>query len=71
MAVSEEDVEEEEVIHEDFQRAEAIFSRIIKEKGRPGLDFRPLLFALCLIYCRQLRHRKHEETDSRHEHEGK
>jgi len=61
MAVSEEDVEEEEVIHEDFQRAEAIFSRIIKEKGRPGLDFRPLLFALCLVYVSNLRKRKKEE----------
>lgn len=54
MAVSEEDVKEEQIIGNDFKKAEAIFSRIVKEKGRPGLDARPLLFALCLIYVKMM-----------------
>jgi len=55
MAVSEEDVKEQEIIEEDFLKAEAIFHRIVKEKGRPGLDARPLLFTLCLIYVKMKR----------------
>ena len=50
---------EEQIIQEDFKKAEAVFNRIIKEKGRPGLDSRPLLFALCLIYVYNIR-KKHE-----------
>jgi hypothetical protein len=46
---------EEPIISEDFLKAEAIFHRIVKEKGRPGLDVRPLLFTLCLIYVKMKR----------------
>jgi hypothetical protein len=46
---------EEQIISEDFKKAEAIFQRIVKEKGLPGLDARPLLFTLCLIYVKMKR----------------
>ena len=65
MAVSEEDIEEQETVNQDFRNAEVIFQRIIEEKGRPGLDSRPLLFALCIIYSRQLSHHKYEETEAK------
>ena len=59
MAVSEEDVKEQEMIEDDFRKAKEIMNRIKKDeeifKGMmPDLD--PVLFVLCLIYCRQLSH---------------
>jgi hypothetical protein len=62
MAVSKEDVKEQAIIEEDFRKAEVIFKRIMEEKGRPGLDARPLLFALCLIYVSNMRIQKEIEA---------
>ena len=62
MAVSEDDVKEQEIVEDDFKKAEEIFNRIITRIGKPGYDFRPLLFALCLIYVHKL---------ADHEREGK
>ena len=58
MAVSEEDVREEETIEDDFRRTTEIFKRITKHYA---LMYADILFALCLIYVRQLKHHKHEE----------
>jgi len=59
MAVSEEDVKEQEIIEEDFKKAKQIYDRI---KKKYEFDHMPeILFALCLIYSRQLNHHKYEE----------
>lgn len=56
MAVSEEDVQEEEKIQEDFKKAREIFNRIKKEFPETSVVWAPhILFALCLIYVRQLK----------------
>jgi len=53
------DVKEEEIVLQDFKKAEEIYN-IIKKKYE--FDHMPeILFALCLIYARQLRHHKYEE----------
>ena len=62
MGVSEDDMIEEEVILGDFEKAEEIFNRIVTKIGKPEHDFSSLLFALCLIYSRQLAHHKYEEA---------
>ena len=57
MAVSEDDLKEEGIIQEDFKRAEEIMGRIRKkfDKGMM-VDLEPILFTLCLVYVRQLKH---------------
>ena len=68
MAVSEEDVKEEELIQQDFKKASEIMDRIIEKfKARtfvPGNI--PILFALCLIYARQLKYHKKEDESGRY-----
>jgi len=63
MAVSEENVKEQEIIQDDFKKAKEIMDRIKRQKIFKGMmpDLNPILFVLCLIYCRQLSHHKHEE----------
>jgi hypothetical protein len=59
MAVSEEVVKEQEIIEEDFKKAKQICDRI---KKKYEFNHMPeILFALCLIYSRQLNHHKYEE----------
>ena len=64
MAVSEDDLIEEEIIQDDFDKAKQIYDRIIKKLdthitvSSTGV----ILFTLCLIYVRQLKHHKYEET---------
>jgi hypothetical protein len=68
MAVSEEDVKEEETITEDFRKAKQIMERIKKDPEIfTGMmpDMQPILFALCLIYMRQLKHHRYEENVSK------
>jgi len=65
MAVSEDDVKEQEIIQDDFRKAEEIFNGIVKKMGTPSLDSRAILFTLCLIYVRQLKHHKYEEIEER------
>ena len=65
MAVSEEMVKEDQIIQEDFKKAKEIMSIIKKDHDiYEGMmpDLKPILFALCLIYARQLKHHKHEES---------
>lgn len=54
MAVSEEDVKEQEIINEDFRKAQEIMDRIVKEFVTREFD-KPILFTLCLIYCMKSR----------------
>lgn len=62
MAVSEQDVFEEQQIQEDFKKAREIFTRIEKEfPSVPHIMAPHILFAMCLIYVRQLEHHKKEE----------
>jgi len=58
MAVSEEDVKEDERIQDDFKKAKEIVERIKKEDLFKGMipDLQPILFVLALIYVRQLKH---------------
>jgi len=63
MAVSKDDVREEEQIQDDFKKAKEIYDRILKELGDvhiTGASTGVILFALCLIYSRQLRHHQEE-----------
>ena len=64
MAVSEEDIKEAEIMQDDFEKAKEIMERIKKDehifKGMMP-DLNPILFVLCLIYVRQLKHHKVEE----------
>lgn len=58
---------EEEIIDADFQKAQEIYDRIISHiahNKRIGkvVNVPPILFALCLIYVRQLKHHKFEEN---------
>jgi len=64
MAVFEEDVREEEIIQNDFKKAQEIYDRImlhITKKTRKVVNVPSILFALCLIYARQLNHHKTED----------
>jgi hypothetical protein len=66
MAVGEEDVKREEHIQEDFRDAKEIMKRIEAELVKEHPDLvriaNPhMVFALCLIYVRQLKH--HEKED--------
>ena len=61
MAVSEDDVKLEEQIQDDFKKAEEIMDRIRKEIGISRLN-EEVIFTLCLIYVRQLKHHKYEES---------
>jgi len=61
MAVSEDDVKQEEIIQDDFRIAKDIMGRIRKEFG-VGKFNEAIIFTLCLIYARQLKHHKHEES---------
>ena len=59
MAVSQEDVKEQEIMEEDFKKAKIIYDRI---KTKYKFDHMPeILFALCLIYSRLLNYHKYEE----------
>ena len=59
MAVSEEDVKEQEIIEEDFKKAKIIYDRI---KDKYKFDHTPeILFILCLVYSRMVNHHKYEE----------
>ena len=65
MAVSEEDIKEDEIIQQDFEKAREIMERVKKDKRIfKGMipDLNPILFALCLLYIKQLKHHKHEES---------
>ena len=55
---------EEEQIRRDFKKARRIFNRIVnKELPEVSRIMNPhILFALCLIYARQLNHHKKEES---------
>ena len=60
--VTEEQVLEEEMISEDFKLADVIMKRILKKFPATEKGAIPeVLFTLCLIYVRQLRHHKYEE----------
>jgi len=61
MAVSEEDVKEEEIIQSDFRRAREFVKKVRKEFGYTALD-ENIAFLLTLIYCRQLKHYMYEES---------
>jgi hypothetical protein len=64
LAVSEEDVKEDEIIQDDFKKAKEIMKRIEKvTHPKVHSDTDILLFALCLIYARQLEHHKKEEAN--------
>jgi hypothetical protein len=55
MAVTEEDIKEEENLQEDFRRAKEIMHRILNDKEIfKGMmpDLKPILFTLCLIYTK-------------------
>ena len=54
MAVSQEDVKEQEIIEDDFRRAAEIFKRITKHYALIHAD---ILYALCLIYVSNIRRR--------------
>uniref|UniRef100_A0A6H1ZYT1 Uncharacterized protein n=1 Tax=viral metagenome TaxID=1070528 RepID=A0A6H1ZYT1_9ZZZZ len=57
--MSEKDVKEEEIIQEDFKKAKEIYDRI---KKKYEFNHMPeILFALCLLYSRLMRHHKYEE----------
>jgi surfactin synthase thioesterase subunit len=61
MAVSEEEVKEEENIQEDLKKAKEIMNRILKDPEIfEGMlpDLKPILFALCLIYTKINRKQK-------------
>jgi len=65
MAVSEEDIKEDEMIQQDFKKAKEIMDRIKKDKRIfKGMipDLNPILFVLCLVYVRQLKHHRYEES---------
>jgi len=62
MSVSEEDVAEEERIQDDFQKAKQIYERIRKQFGVYDSN-RDIVFALSLMYIRQLKHHKYEEEE--------
>jgi len=64
MAVSENDVKEQEIIEDDFKRAEEVMNRIRKELGIAKVN-EEVVFTLCLIYVRQLKHHKYEEIGAR------
>ena len=62
MGATEEDIKEEEIISKDFKKAKEILKRIkqnvplpdnFSEDAKDSLD--RFLFALCLIYVRQLK----------------
>ena len=61
MAVSEDDIKKEEIIQKDFKEAKDIMDRIRKEIGISRLN-EEVIFTLCLIYVRQLKHHKYEES---------
>ena len=61
MAVSEDDIKQEEIIQDDFRTAKQIMEKIRKEFG-VGKFNEAIIFTLCLIYARQLKHHKHEES---------
>jgi len=63
MAVSEEDIREEEIVQEDFKKAKEIYDRILKETDMLSTPLPEILFTLCLIYVRQLKHHKYEEME--------
>ena len=66
MGISEDDVKLEEQIQDDFKKAKEIYDRILKELGDvhiTGASTGVILFALCLIYSRQLSHHKYEEGE--------
>ena len=55
MAVTEDDVKEQEIMEDDFKKAKEIMDRVRKEIGIARLN-EEVIFALCLIYSRQLKH---------------
>ena len=55
MAVSEQDIKEEETIAEDFEKAEEIYRRIRKKFESSMVADENMLFALCLIYSKMKR----------------
>lgn len=65
MAVSEEDLNEDDIIREDFKKAREIYERITKELNITITSDHEILFTLCLIYVRQLKHHKYEERDEK------
>jgi hypothetical protein len=62
MGVTEEQVLDEDRIQEDFKLAEVVMQKVLKKfnltsyKGDSSV-----LFTLCLIYVRQLKHHRYEE----------
>ena len=60
MSVSEDDVKEQEIMEDDFKKAKEIMDRVRKEIGIARLN-EEVIFALCLIYSRQLSHHEAEE----------
>jgi len=64
MGVTEEQVLEDERINEDFKLADVIMKRILKKFPTTEKGMIPeVLFTLCLVYVRQLRHHKYEEIE--------
>lgn len=56
--------DENKIIQEDFKVARKLFRRIEKEFPTVQRIFAPhILFAMCLIYARQLKHHKKEERE--------
>jgi len=51
MAVTEEEIKEEENLQEDFRKAEEIYKRIRKKFDKSMVADQNILFALCLIYA--------------------
>jgi len=64
MAVSEEDIKEEEQIQEDFKKAKEILCRIRKEFHCREAN-EDIAFLLCLVYCRQLKYHKYEKAEAK------
>jgi len=60
VGVTEKDLMEEERIQDHFKKAKEIYQRIIKHFSNKA-ELPTTLFALCLIYVRQLKHHKYEE----------
>ena len=55
----------EKRIESDFALAQQIYDKIVgKNENLMPCGDRKMLFALCLIYCRQLKHHRHEEKEN-------